>query len=104
MPAAKTRKLMGHELKLIRAIAERTAAVVATHGREVDPTTFVMDLLATHGESCRLDLDRLYAADDFNLLHDVLGINRHLDRETYELRDCFWPRFALPAAQQPSAV
>jgi hypothetical protein len=36
-------------------------------------------------------------ADDFNFLHDVGGINRHLDREHYLLTDHFSPRFSVRA-------
>ncbi|NHO33307.1 hypothetical protein GOB85_12520 [Acetobacter sp. LMG 1636] len=57
-----------------------------------------MDLIATHSNGCPLDLERLYEADDFNLLHDVIGIRRHLDRSTGKLTDHFLPRFS----QRPS--
>lgn len=59
-----------------------------------------MDLVATHNHGCRLDLTKLQAADDFNLTHDVGGIRRHLDRETGELRNCFWPRCAAKDAAE----
>ena len=55
-----------------------------------------MDLVATHANGCRMDFEALAAADDFNLLHDVAGIRRHLDRTTGKLGDCFVPRFAIP--------
>ena len=42
----------------------------------------------------KLRLDDLLAADDLNFLHDVAGINRHLDRDTYALLDGFFPRYA----------
>lgn len=58
-----------------------------------------MDLSACHVVGCALDLPALNKAffseehrQDFG--HDVLGIRRHLDRDTGELRDCFRPRFA----------
>jgi len=52
-----------------------------------------MDITATHANGCPLKLAELLAADDFNFIHDVFGIRRHLDRETGELMDCFSPRF-----------
>lgn len=52
-----------------------------------------MDLIATHNSN-PLDLERLLAADDFNFIHDVYGIARHIDRETGELGGCFSPRFS----------
>ena len=55
---------------------------------------WLMDLTAAHRNACALDLRNLLAADDFNFGHDVLGIRRHLNRETGELGGCFVPRFA----------
>lgn len=53
-----------------------------------------MDLLATHANGCPMDFVKLEAADDFNLLHDVSGIDRHLNRGTGKLENCFLPRCA----------
>jgi hypothetical protein len=55
-----------------------------------------MDITACHLNGCKLDLAKLLAADDFNFAHDVLGIRRHIDRETGQLMNCFRPRFAKP--------
>lgn len=52
-----------------------------------------MDISATH-ENCPLRLDDMLKADDFNFMHDVYGIIRHLNRQTGELENCFVPRFA----------
>lgn len=59
-----------------------------------------MDIIACHANGCPLRLDDLLAADDFNLLHDVLGISRHIDRSTGRLTAIFRPRFAEPAPQR----
>ncbi len=56
---------------------------------------WTMNLLATHYR-CPLDLVALSEADDFTLLHDCYGIERHLDKETGILSDHFLPRVALP--------
>lgn len=53
-----------------------------------------MDLIATHNHACRLNLVKLRKAPDFDFMHDVLGIGRHLNRETGELENSFWPRCA----------
>lgn len=53
-----------------------------------------MDITAAHANGSPLDLTRLCDADDFNLLHDFLGIQRHLDRSTGRLSGHFVPRFA----------
>lgn len=55
----------------------------------------LMDLEATHCNGCRLDLSRLLEADDFNFMHDMIGIQKHLNRKTGELEDCFVPRYAV---------
>jgi hypothetical protein len=51
-----------------------------------------MDVTACHLNGNLLDLKRLLGADDFNFSHDLVGINKHLDRKTGKLKDCFVPR------------
>jgi hypothetical protein len=60
----------------------------------VDRQNVILDITVCHFGPQRLRLDDLLAADDFNFLHDVAGINRHLDRDRNELKDCFTPRFS----------
>lgn len=86
------------EINRINEIANRAAKMavayeMATSEPEVK-RTFLMDLMAVHEHSCRLRLDDLLTADDSNFAHDVFGINQHLNRKTYQLEDCFLPRFA----------
>lgn len=45
-------------------------------------------------ETRGLRLGELFAADEFNFMHDICGIRVHLDRITGKLKDCFVPRFA----------
>jgi len=78
------------ESLLINKIARRAQKC----GWDRDTTETRMDLSACHANGCPLDFERLLAADDFNLLHDVCGIARHIDHGTGELMDCFRPRFA----------
>jgi hypothetical protein len=52
-----------------------------------------MDMQAAH-EKCPLRLEELLKAENYNFLHDVIGIVNHLDRETGELEDYFVPRYA----------
>lgn len=59
--------------------------------------TFLMDITACH-KANPLNLEKLLNFDNSNFMHDVMGINQHLDRETAELKDCFWPR----CGSQPS--
>ena len=61
-----------------------------------DKLSVAMDLTACHANGCPLRLSDLAAADDFNLLHDVGGISRHLDWSSGKLMNCFVPRYAQP--------
>lgn len=60
----------------------------------------VMDLTAADGVNgnAPLDWDRLLAADDFNFMHDLSGISRHIDRRTGRLGGHFCPRLTLKQA------
>lgn len=78
-------------------IAEKiTARAVEMLGDPADRLTFLMDLAATHLNGCPLDLQKLLDAPDLDFLHDILGINSHLDQSTGRLEGCFLPRCARP--------
>lgn len=86
------------EVKLIAAIVDRFETLRA-HDVEVDRLSLMMDLEACHCNGCPLDLISLHeVATDFDFLHDVGGIRRHLNRETGQLQDHFRPRYARPSA------
>jgi hypothetical protein len=59
------------------------------------PEDVQMDIVATILGGCRLRLEDLVNADDFNFIHDIVGIERHLDRQSFFLKDQFKPRFAV---------
>ena len=80
------------EIRTISAIVRRAREL----GVDRDPLGLHMDLEAAH-ETCRLDLAAMLAGAEGDLLHDVCGIVRHLDRTTGELGGCFVPRFAARA-------
>lgn len=80
-------------MELIEQIAERAIALSVGLGRPWKQSDARMDLMAAHS-TCPLRLVELLAADDTNFAHDVFGINRHLDHETFRLADHFVPRFA----------
>lgn len=61
---------------------------------DIDRLELAMDLTACHSNGTPLDLARLLQADEFNFLHDIYGINRHIDRSTGQLNNHFRPRFA----------
>lgn len=87
-------------------IARRGRAALRDHGISRDQMSIEMDLSACHANGCPLDLRKLEEADDFNLVHDLLGIARHLDHATGALRGHFHPRCALreQAAPTPAEV
>lgn len=59
-----------------------------------------MDLIAVHRNIQPLRLEALAEADFFHFAHDIAGIRRHLNRETWELEHCFLPRFSMPIARR----
>lgn len=96
-------KTTKNESKSIRAIAERAVTIAKKSGIAArDQSSIEMDLAACHANCIRIDFDRLLAADDWNLAHDVFGIGRYLDRSTGELTGHFLPRFA--SREQPQRL
>lgn len=81
------------ESRIIGLIADRAMDLYKEAKVKRKKTDIMMDIEATHCNGCPLKLDKLLAADNFNFMHDVTGIHRHLDRETGKLTDCFLPRF-----------
>lgn len=81
------------DYELINQIVLRALTLCAKEGIQYDRMTAFMDISAAH-EEMPLRLAHLLAADEFNFAHDVLGIRRHMNRETAKLGDCFVPRFA----------
>lgn len=78
------------ELDLIAAIIERGEKL----GFIAPRMTTIMDLVACNANGCPMDFKAMLEADDFNLMHDLAGINGHMDRNTGKLTRCFLPRFA----------
>ncbi len=80
-------------LQTISRIADRGLAVLQSVGVDADKLSVFMDIdNANH--VCPLDLDKLEAFDDGNFAHDIIGIYRHLNRETQQLENYFTPRCA----------
>jgi hypothetical protein len=86
------------EMKLIGQIADRAVQVYAKHGVRVERLDTLMDVMAVHQKVQPLRLLDLVEADELNFIHDITGINRHLDRDNYRLNDGFSPRFSLRKA------
>lgn len=83
-------KVTKEQFNLIEKIAEK----VVSKNPGFDKLDIEMDLTYCIEGGCSLRLEDMLKADDFNLLHDICGINRHLDHSTYKLTNGFWPRFA----------
>ena len=75
----------------IKAIVDKAADTMP----KIDKLLLNMDLTATHVSGCPLDFKKLLDFAEFDFWHDIGGINRHIDRGTGELEDCFVPRCAM---------
>lgn len=83
------------EREIIKRIAKRAVTLYHKYGNaDVDALDIQMDLEACHCNGCPLHLADMEHADDLNLMHDISGINVHLDRRTGKLEGFFLPRFA----------
>ena len=81
---------------LIFDIAKRAVALYKEIGQKVDIVSVEMDIKATHLNGCELRLKEFLEAKGFDFMHDITGINRHLNRDTGKLQNHFLPRFAKP--------
>ena len=61
-----------------------------------DRLSLIMDLEAAHNE-IGLKLNDLLNADEANFAHDIIGIQRNIDRRTKTIVNCFLPRFSKGA-------
>ena len=77
-------------IKIIGQITDRAVTINPSY----DKTTVMMDLLALLETGVKMRWDELLNAPLFDFMHDINGINQHLNRNTYKLEDCFWPRYA----------
>ena len=77
------------EMRVIDAIVNRVQVIFPDRSTR----SIKMDLMTTHLIN-PLELDMLLNADDNNFVHDIAGIERHLDRRTLTLTGAFSPRFS----------
>jgi hypothetical protein len=83
--------------RIIRQIAKRAIATIQFPlAWKTSRLDIKMDVTAVHANGCPLNLRKLLTFDDFNFAHDILGIRRHLNRDTGVFENCFRPRCALP--------
>lgn len=85
----KEKRKMSKSDELIAKIAKRVAPIVGC-----DTITIMMDLTYCIQGGCNLRLEDMLNAREIDLMHDIYGINRHLNHNTFKLEGGFWPRFA----------
>jgi hypothetical protein len=84
-----------YEKDMIMQIVKRAHNWYCAHmplGAEPRKWELEAEITMVH-EAHPLRLREMLMADDFNFMHDMVGIRVHLDRTTGKLRDCFVPRF-----------
>ena len=86
--------------RLIQQIVNRAARLAEFAGADVGRLDLEMDIVAAHANAYPLDLARLLGAPDLDFIHDVFGIEGHLDRKTGMLRGGFRLRHPLGDAEE----
>jgi hypothetical protein len=92
-------KTSKEDAAIIKNIALRMQKLASEQGESCDTISVMMDISACHVNGTPLKLQELLNADDFNFVHDVAGISRHIDRNDSsptggQLNGFFLPRFA----------
>lgn len=77
------------ELRIINSIAKRYWKK-QTH---LDFTSLQMDIELAHNHH-EILLEDLLKANEGDFLHDISGIQHHINRETGKLENCFSPRYS----------
>ncbi len=85
-----------NETFLIMAIIDRAGPLLLQHAPTLKYARqeMHMDLAACHANGCELRLEELRNASDYEFMHDVLGIRKHINRNTGKLGPEFKPRFS----------
>lgn len=85
------------DMELIDQILDRAERM--GHLKKPNRINSKMDIAACHLNGTPLRLAKWLAADDFNFVHDLYGIDAHMDRSTGRLTGCFVPRFGRVASE-----
>jgi hypothetical protein len=82
-------KTTPEERQRITDIVKRACAL----DKSIDHMTLIMDITACHLNDCKLRLEALgEEANDKDLMRDVYGIMRNMNRKTGKLENMFVPR------------
>jgi len=95
-------KCSDEDARVISEIARKARLASAKHNFIIDQAKTAMDITAWHLNEAPLDLLALCDAKECDLLHDVLGIQRHISRSTGKRKrgnaHLFSPRYTRRAA------
>ena len=81
---------MDKNIETIGKIVNRAVTINPAYNK----TTVMMDLLVLCDTGVEMRWEEFLNAPVFDFMHDINGINRHLNRNTYKLEDGFCPRYA----------
>lgn len=79
-----------------KKIAERYEAIHQKYNNcpHDDRLTTIMDLSLVETIFPNFRWEELLNTDDFNFIHDIFGIKRHINRREMTIEGCFLPRFS----------
>lgn len=83
------------QAELIRKCATRAASLYEKSGETCCKLRIEMDLSAANASGCPMDFTKLLGFPDASFMHDVGGIQSHINRTNGRLTACFLPRCAL---------
>ena len=93
-------KVAPSDFALIYAISKRALALLKEHDSTKAHIEMEMDLEAVHNY-CPLRLAELLGTNDFDFVHEIVGIRENFYRKTCYFQNGFWPRFAV---HEPEAI
>jgi hypothetical protein len=81
------------DFALIHAISKRALALLKGPSSAKAHIEMEMDLEAVHN-CCPLRLAAWLGTNDFDFVHEIVGLREHFDQKTGHLDYSFWPHFA----------
>ena len=81
---------MDKNIETIGKIVNRAVTINPSYSK----STVMMDLLVLYDTGVKMRWEELLNAPALDFMHDINGINQHLNRNTYKLEDGFCPRYA----------
>ena len=93
-------KVAPSDFALIYAISKRALALLKERDSTKAHIEMEMGLEAVHN-CCPLRLADLLGTNDFDIVHEIVGIRENFYRKTGHFQNAFWPRFAV---HEPEAI